>query len=197
MKMHRIYSIFVGSILIGLCVVHGVVVNDIESKNLTIHTLNEAVNRLTLDKSAIYRAFVTSDDRVRNIILKQTIQPGRRNFFGLIIIPCECRSLFCTKDVWELNFFFLVFYSFCAQIYFVSLLQRDFGHFIQPSFNTKWLKWDEKCFPWTMIDFVNFVVANLIFTKRVTVQVTPFFILSPGSFHLFVVFFFHFIFRCI
>lgn len=89
MKMYRIYSIFVGLILIGLSVVHGFVVNDIESKNLTIYTLNEAVNRLTLDNSAIYRAFVTSDDRVRNIILKQTIQPERRNFFGLIIIPCK------------------------------------------------------------------------------------------------------------
>lgn len=95
--MHKVQLIWIFSIniVVALSLTTQLNVNSFVNKsdNISIDTLNNAINSLSIDKNGIYNAFVTSDDRIRNIILKQTIKPDRRNFFGLIIIPCKSRDV--------------------------------------------------------------------------------------------------------
>lgn len=91
--MKQIFPLILFSVLINVVVTFSLAsrlnVQMEKTDNFTIDTINEALNSLTIDKNSLYNSFVTSNERVRNIILKQSIKPERRNFLGLIIIPCK------------------------------------------------------------------------------------------------------------
>lgn len=60
--------------------------NDYHQYNMSRNDNQQKVSEDTLNRR---RIFIPSNDRVRNIILNHLIKPEKRNFFGLILIPCK------------------------------------------------------------------------------------------------------------
>lgn len=62
------------------------------NKSIDYHRNNVSRNnyaKIDVDTINRRRIFIPSNDRVRNIILNHLIKPEKRNFFGLILIPCK------------------------------------------------------------------------------------------------------------
>lgn len=68
--------------------------NSKESFDIYIRTSEDSIEEkafksIRINRSAFHGALVSQNDNVRGIILKQTLRPEPRSFFGLIIIPCK------------------------------------------------------------------------------------------------------------
>lgn len=68
--------------------------NSKESFDIYIRTSEDSIEEkafksIRINKTAFHGALVSQNDNVRGIILKQTLRPEPRSFFGLIIIPCK------------------------------------------------------------------------------------------------------------
>lgn len=68
--------------------------NSKETFDIYIRTSEDSIEEkafksIRINKTAFHGALVSQNDNVRGIILKQTLRPEPRSFFGLIIIPCK------------------------------------------------------------------------------------------------------------
>lgn len=68
--------------------------NSKESFDIYIRTSEDSIEEkafksIRINRTAFHGALVSQNDNVRGIILKQTLRPEPRSFFGLIIIPCK------------------------------------------------------------------------------------------------------------
>lgn len=65
-------------------------VNEYEQIDDEIDVSIDGVNNVsTFESVAAQHALISSNDEKRNLILKSRTRTGKRNFFGLILIPCK------------------------------------------------------------------------------------------------------------
>lgn len=110
------------------------------NKSNDYHRSNVSRNnysKIDVDTINRRRIFIPPHDRVRNIVLNHLIKPEKRNFFGLILIPCEISI--------NINSMFNLLFGdseHCLKLIYLQilcafLLQKDFGHFFHQYYSIK------------------------------------------------------------